>query len=42
MNVFAHTTSKYSQEILDTSDFSLSMGMDIIVAAQMTVHEVTL
>lgn len=41
MDVFANTTSKYSQEVLDTSDFSLFMGIDIIVSAQMTIHEVT-
>lgn len=41
MDVFANTTSKYTQEVLDTSDFSLFIGIDIIVSAQMTIHEVT-
>lgn len=41
MHVFAHTTSRYMQEVLDTSGFSLLIGMDIVVTAQMTVCIVT-
>ena len=42
MHVFAHTTSRYVQKVLDASDFSLFIDIDIIVTAQMTVCVVTL
>lgn len=42
MHVFAHTTNRYMQKVLDTSEFSLFIDMDIIVTAQMTVCVVTL
>lgn len=42
MRVSAHTTSRYTRKVLDASDFSLVLDIDVIVTAQMTVCVVTL
>lgn len=41
MHVFA-STGRYTQKLLDASDFSLVLDIDIIVTAQMTVCVLTL
>lgn len=42
MHVFAHTAGRYTQKVVDASDFSLFINTSVIVTDRMTVGVTTL